>query len=202
MLSYAVQFRDPAAEWQLATTSAFQARYLRDDHLWPDARGGLRDGVGRWAGSLPGPGVSPRAIVQAMADPDDLHLRLAMVALGRGYRRAAARDLREVRDEVAPRLRLPRLLLEAELDLAEGRVRPAIDGLQEADPKGAGLVRFRGGACCRAASRRTLGRGCRVGVRSSCTIREKSQRPWIAFLTTWAEFGEGLVWLRRVAGIG
>lgn len=33
VLSYAVdQYGDPAAEWQLATTNAFQARYLRDDH--------------------------------------------------------------------------------------------------------------------------------------------------------------------------
>ena len=200
VLSYAVQYRDPAAEWQLATTSAFQARYLRDDHLWPDARGGLRDGVGRWAGSLPEPGVSPRAIAQAMADPDDLHLRLAMVALGRGYRRAAARDLREVRDEVAPRLRLPRLLLEAELDLAEGRVRPAIDGLQEAtrrEPASSASVAALVGAL------QAAGRWDEAAELASdfLAIREKSH-PWIAFLTTWAEFGDGLVWLRRVAGIG
>ncbi len=198
-LSYAVQFRDPAAEWQLATTSAFQARYLRDDHLWPDARGGLRDGVARWAGRFPELGVSPRAIVQAMADPDDLHLRLALVALGRGYRRAAVRDLQAVRDRVAPRLRVPRLLLEAELDLAEGRVRPAIDGLQEATRTGptspaavAALV----------AALQAAGRWDEAAALASdlLSVREKA-RPWLAFLTTWAEFGEGLPWLRQVAGI-
>ncbi len=199
VLSYAAQYGDPAAEWQLATTSAFQARYLRDDHLWPDARGGLRDGVGRWTGSFPEPGVSPRAVVQAMADPDDLHLRLAMVALGRGYRRAAARDLREVRDEVAPRLRLPRLLLEAELDLGEGRVRPAIEGLQaatRAEPTSPAAV------AALVAALQAAGRWGEAAELASdlLSVREKA-RPWLAFVTTWAEFGEGLPWLRRMAGI-
>ena len=199
VLSYAVQFRDPAAEWQLATTSAFQARYLRDDHLWPDARGGLRDGVRRWAESLPESGASPRAIVQAMANPDDLHLRLAMVALGRGYRRAATQDLQEVRDEVAPRLRLPRLLLNAELDLAEGRVRPAIESLQEAtgtEPTSPAAV------AALVAALQAAGRWEEAAELASdfLPVREKA-RPWLAFLTTWAEFGEGLPWLRQVAGI-
>ena len=199
VLNYAVQFRDPAAEWQLATTSAFQARYLRDDHLWPDARGGLRDGVGRWSGHFPEPGVSPRAIVRAMADPDDLHLRLAMVALGRGYRRAAARDLREVRDEVAPRLRLPRRLLEAELDLAEGRVRPAIEGLEAATRTEPGSP---AAVAALVAALQAAGRWDEAAELASdlLSVRE-TRRPWLAFLTTWAEFGEGLPWLRQVAGI-
>ena len=199
VLSYAVQYRDPAAEWQLATTSAFQARYLRDDHLWPDARGGLRRGVARWAGSLPDKGASPRAIVQAMADPDDLHLRLALVALGRGYRRAAARDLQEVRGEVAPRLRLPRLLLQAELDLGENRVRPAIEGLQAAartEPTSPAAV------AALVAALQTAGRWDEAAELASdfLSVREKA-RPWLAFLTAWAEFGEGLPWLHQVAGI-
>ena len=199
VLSYAVQYRDPAAEWQLATTSAFQARYLRDDHLWPDARGGLRDGVGRWSGRFPAPGVSPRAIVQAMADPDDLHLRLAMVALGRGNQRAAAQDLRKVRDEVAPRLRLPRRLLEAELDLAEGRVRPAIEDLQGAtatDPTSPAAV------AALVAALQAAGRWDEAAELASdlLSVREP-RRPWLAFLTTWSDFGEGLPWLRQVAGI-
>ena len=196
MLSYAVQYRVPAAEWQLATTSAFQARYLRDDHLWPDARGGLHDAVARWAGRLPDKGASPRAIVQAMADPDDLHLRFALVALGRGYRRAAARDLQEVRGEVAPRLRLPRLLLEAELDLAEGRVRPAIEGLQAAartEPTSPAAV------AALVAALQAAGRWDEAAS-DFLSVREKA-RPWLAFLTAWAEFGEGLPWLRQVAGI-
>ena len=198
VLSYAAQYRDPATEWQLATTSAFQARYLRDDHLWPDARGGLRDGVARWAGRLPEPGASPRAIVQAMADPDDLHLRLAMVALGRGYRRAAARDLQQVRDEVAPRLRLPRLLLEAELDLAEGRLRPAVDGLQVAtrtEPTSSAAV------AALVAALQAAERWDEAAELASdfLSVREKT-RPWLAFITAWAEFGEGLPWLCEVAG--
>ena len=199
VLSYAVQYRDPAAEWQLATTSAFQARYLRDDHLWPDARGGLHDAVARWAGRLPDKGASPRAIVQAMADPDDLHLRFALVALGRGYRRAAARDLEEVREEVAPRLRLPRLLLQAELDLGEGRIRPAIEGLQAAartEPTSPAAV------AALVAALQAAGRWDEAAELASdfLSVREKA-RPWLAFLTTWAEFGEGLPWLRQVAGI-
>lgn len=199
VLSYSVQYRDPVAEWQLATTSAFQARYLRDDHLWPDARGGLRDGAGRWAGRFPEPGVSPRAIVQAMADPDDLHLRLAMVALGRGYRRAAASDLQAVRDEVAPRLRLPRRLLEAELDLAEGRVRPAIEGIEAAtrtEPTSPAAV------AALVAALQAAGRWDEAAELASdfLLVRDRA-RPWLAFLTTWAEFGEGLPWLRQVAGI-
>ena len=28
------------------------------------------------------------------------------------------------------------------------------------------------------------------------------ERPWLDFITTWAEFGEGLPWLHEVAGIG
>ncbi len=199
VLSYAVRFGDPAAEWQLATTSAFEARYLRDDHLWPDARGGLRRGVARWAGSLPDEGASPRAIVQAMADPDDLHLRLAMVALGQGHRRAAARDLGEVRGEVAPRLRLPRLLLQAELDLGENRVRPAIEGLQAAartEPTSPAAV------AALVAALQAAGRWDEAAELASdfLSVREKP-RPWLAFLTTWAEFGEGLPWLHQVAGI-
>ena len=199
VLSYAVQYRDPAAEWQLATTSAFQARYLRDDHLWPDARGGLHDAVARWAGRLPDKGASPRAIVQAMADPDDLHLRFALVALGRGYRRAAARDLEEVREEVAPRLRLPRLLLQAELDLGEGRIRPAIEGLQAAartEPTSPAAV------AALVAALQAAGRWDEAAELASdfLSVRETA-RPWLAFLTTWAEFGEGLPWLRQVAGI-
>ena len=143
--------------------------------------------------------MSPRAVVQAMADPDDLHLRLAMVALGRGYRRAAARDLREVRDEVAPRLRLPRRLLKAELDLAEGRVRPAIDALEAAtriEPTSPAAV------AALVAALQAAGRWEEAMELSSdfLSVREKA-RPWLAFLTTWAEFGEGLPWLRQVAGI-
>lgn len=199
VLSYAVQYRDPAAEWQLATTSAFQARYLRDDHLWPDARGGVREGVADWAGRLPESGASPRAVVQAMADPDDLHLRLAMVALGRGYRRAAARDLQAVREEVAPRLRVPRLLLEAELDLVESRVRPAIRDLRAAtrtEPNSPAAV------AALVAALQAAGRWDEAAELASdfLPVREKA-RPWLAFVTTWAEFGEGLPWLRQVAGI-
>ena len=199
VLTYALQFGDPAAEWQLAITSLIQARYLRDDHLWPEARGGLRRGVERWAGSLADRGPSPRAIVQAMTDPDDLHLRLAMVALGRGQRAAAARDLEEVREEVAPRLRLPRLLLEAELDLGEGRIRPAIEGLQAAartEPTSPAAV------AALVAALQAAGRWDEAAELASdfLSVREKA-RPWLAFLTTWAEFGEGLPWLRQVAGI-
>ena len=199
VLTYALQYGDPAAEWQLAITSLIQARYLRDDHLWPEARGGLRRGVERWAGSLADRGPSPRAIVQAMTDPDDLHLRLAMVALGRGQRTAAARDLEEVREEVAPRLRLPRLLLEAELDLGEGRIRPAIDDLQAA-------LRFEStspaAAVALVAALQAAGRWDEAALVASdfLAVRER-ERPWLAFITGWAEFGEGLPWLRRVAGL-
>ena len=199
VLTYALQYGDPAAEWQLAITSLIQARYLRDDYLWPEARGGLRRGVERWAGSLADREPSPRAIVQAMTDPDDLHLRLAMVALGRGQRAAAARDLEEVREEVEPRLRLPRLLLEAELDLGEGRIRPAIDDLQAA-------LRFEStspaAAVALVAALQAAGRWDEAALVASDFLAVRArERPWLAFITGWAEFGEGLPWLRRVAGL-
>ena len=199
VLEYASPNGDPVVEWQFAITSVIQARYLRDRYLWPDAQRQLRGGVGRWERSRLDMGRSRRAIAQAMGDPDDLNLRLAMVALGRRRHQVAAGHLEEVRPEVAPRLLVPRLLLRAELDLRQERIRPALEGLRHAvrsEPTSpAALVAL-------VAAQQAAGRWDEAAALASdfLSVRER-QRPWLAFITTWAEFGEGLSWLREVAGI-
>lgn len=200
VLVHASRYRDPAVEWQLGASNAIQARYLGDTQLWPDARGGLRDGVRGWDWSASDLGATRCSIVRAMADPDELQLRFAMVAIGRRYYRAAAADLAKVRAQVAPRLRIPRSLLHAELDLREGRLRPAMDylgvanRLEPTSPAAAiGLI-----AAYQAAGRWDEA----AALASELVSGREARRPWLAFITTWAEFGEGLPWLREVAGIG
>lgn len=199
VLKYASPQGDPVVGWQFAITNLIQARYLRDHYLWPDAQHQLRHGAGRWDPLRSEMGRSPRAVVQAMEDPDDLNLRLAMVALGRRRYPVATRHLDEVRREVAPRLRVPRLLLRAELDLRQERIRPALEGLRHAiasEPTSpAALVAL-------VAAQQAAGRWDEAAALASdfLSARER-KRPWLDFITTWAEFGEGLSWLREVAGI-
>ena len=199
VLEYVIPQGDPVVEWQFAITSVIQARYLGDHDLWPDTQHQLRRGVGRWERSALEMGRSRRAIVQAMGDPDDLNLRLAMVALGRGRYRVAAGHLEEIRPEVAPRLRVPTLLLRAELDLRENRPLSAIEDLRaavRAEPTSPAA------AVALVAAHQAAGRWDEAAALASdfLSVGEKA-RPWLAFITTWAEFGEGLPWLRQVAGI-
>lgn len=198
VLKFASPHRDPAVAWQFAATDIIQARYLRDE-LWSEAERGLRRGVEGWEWSPADTAASRRTIVRAMGDPDDWHLRLALVALGRRRYRAAAFHLEMVRAEVAPRLRVPRLLLQAELDLRELRPRSATRDLPAAvrvEPTSpAGTVAL-------VAALQAAGRWDEAAALASefLSVGEKV-RPWLGFITTWAKFGEGLPWLRQVAGI-
>ena len=199
MLSYAVQYRDPAAEWQLATTSAFQARYLRDDHLWPDARGGLRDGVGRWSGSLPRHRGCPRA-----PSSRRWQIRTTCICGLRWWLSGAATSAPRPRTSgrFATRLRHGSACRGAcwkpSWTSRRGRVRPAIEDLQRAtatDPTSPAAV------AALVAALQAAGRWDEAAELASdlLSVREP-RRPWLAFLTTWSDFGEGLPWLRQVAG--
>lgn len=200
VLAYARDFRDPAVEWQFAVTSLIQVRYLRDEGLSFDAVRDLRRSVSRWKPTPADTDRARRSIVRAMGDPDDLQLRLAMVELGRGKRRAAAARLGEVREDVAPRLFVPRLLLEAELDLRGHGFRPATGDLREArraEPTSPAAV------VALVAAEQAAGRWDEAAALATdfLSVGERT-RPWFGFITSWAEPGEGLPWLRQVAGVG
>jgi len=200
ILGHAQHYEDPVIAWQLVILDLIEARYFADEELWLDAQYRLRRALGRWIRSRRAGIASPRAVVQAMEDPDDRNLRLAMIALGRKRNRVAAAHLEDVRTEVAPRLRIPRLLLKAELDLRERRFGAAIDGLRPAVTSGptspaavAALV----------AAKQAAGRWDEAAALASDFLSVRvEERPWLDFITTWAEFGEGLPWLHEVAGIG
>ena len=200
VLAYARDFRDPAVEWQYAVTSLIQVRYLRDEDLSFDAVRDLRRSVSRWKSTPADMGDGRRSIVRAMGDPDDLRLRLAMVELGRGKRRAAAARLGEVREEVAPRLAVPRLLLEAEFDLRGHWFRPAMGDLREArrsEPTSPAAV------VALVAAEQAAGRWDEAAALATDFLSvDERTRPWFGFITSWAEPGEGLPWLRQVAGLG
>lgn len=200
VLAYARDFRDPAVEWQFAVTSLIQVRYLRDEGLSFDAVRDLRRSVSRWKPTPADTDGGRRSIVRAIGDPDDLQLRLAMVELGRGKRRAAAARLGEVREEVAPRLVVPRLLLEAELDLRGHWFRPAMGDLREArraEPTSPAAV------VALVAAEQAAGRWDEAAALATDFLSGGERaRPWFGFITSWAEPGEGLPWLRQVAGVG
>ena len=78
-------------------------------------------------------------------------------------------------------------------------MRPAIEGLQVAartEPTSPAAV------AALVAALQAAGRWDEAAELASdlLSVRE-TRRPWLAFLTSWAEFGEGLPWLRQVAGI-
>ncbi len=200
VLAYARDFRDPAVEWQYAVTSLIQVRYLRDQDLSFDAVRDLRRSVSRWKPAPADMDGARRSIVRAMGDPDDLRMRLAMVELGRGKRRAAAARLGEVREDVAPRLVVPRLLLEAELDLRGNWFRPAMGDLRTArrsEPTSPAAV------VALVAAEQAAGRWDEAAALATDFLSvEVRARPWFGFITSWAEPGEGLPWLRRLAGLG
>ncbi len=200
ILGHAQHYGDPVIAWQLVILDLIEARYFAEDELWPDAHYRLRRALGSWGRSRRAGITSPRAVVQAMEDPDDRNLRLAMIALGRKRNRVAAAHLEDVRMEVAPRLRIPRLLLRAELDLRERRLGTAIDGLRPAvasEPTSPAAV------AALVAAQQAAGRWDEAAALASDFLSMRvEERPWLDFITTWAEFGEGLPWLHEVAGIG
>lgn len=200
ILRYAAPYGDPVIAWQTVILELIEARYFADEELWLDAHYRLRRALGQWARSRSAGVASPRVVVQAMEDPDDRNLRLAMIALGRKRRRVAAAHLEDVRPVVAPRLRIPRLLLKAELDLGERRFGTAIDGL---GPVAAREPTSPAAVVALVAAKQAAGRWDEAAALASdfLAIRVK-ERPWLDFITTWAEFGEGLPWLHEVAGIG
>ena len=200
ILRHAAHDGDPVIAWQRVILELIEARYFADEELWLDAHYRLRRALRQWARSRSAGVASPRVVVQAMEDPDDRNLRLAMIALGRKRYRVAAAHLEDVRPVVAPRLRIPRLLLRAELDLGERRFGTAIDGLGPVavrEPTSPAAV------VALVAAKQAAGRWDEAAALASdfLAIRVK-ERPWLDFITTWAEFGEGLPWLHEVAGIG
>ena len=106
---------------------------------------------------------------------------------------------REVRAEVVPRLRIPRLLLRAELDLREGRVQPAVRTLDQAvrsEPTSPAAV------VALVAAQQSAGRWDEAAAVATDFLSEETRTlPWLGFITSWAARQEGLPWLREVAGL-
>ncbi len=190
--------RDPALTWQLAVVWSVRARYVREKELWRDARELFREAASERLVSRAVALQSPRTVARALGDPDDLNLRLALVALGQGRIGRAADRLREVSEKPnSELLRVPRLLLLGEARIAEGRLDPAIAGLRAAvdlAPTSSAVV------AALVAALETRGRWDEAAelATEQLGLRE-GDRVWIDFLTTWAEASEpSLDWLRRL----
>ena len=193
MLAGAESAGDPALLWQLAAVRAVRARYLGEAELWPEVERAFRRAT---SAPLPGEGrASPRAVAGAMADPDDLDLRLALAALGRRREPEAARSLARVSGEPAERLLVPKLLLEGELRLAEGRLSGAISDFRQAAALAPASPAV---ATALAAALGAAGRWDEAAELATGALRvPRTSAPWTDFLLTWAEAREpGLEWLR------
>lgn len=195
ILAGAESARDPALLWQLGAIRAVRARYLGEAELWAEVERELRRAVSR---ELLGPAegrASPRAVARALTDPDDLNLRLALAALGRGRDAEAAEALSRVSAEPAARLVVPRLLLEGELRLARGRLPGAISRLREAS---ALAPASQAAAAALAAALEAHGQPAEAGSIAAAALRvPRSTEPWTEFLFTWAAPAEpALDWLR------
>ena len=189
--------RDAALQWQLAAVWSVRARYVHEKALWSDVRDLFREAASRRLVSRETGLQSPRTVARALGDPDDLNLRLALVALGQGREGRAADRLREVSERPALQLRVPRLLLLGETGLAENRLSQAVANLREAVELApdshavvAALVSALGarGRWDEAAELATEQMGLRDGP-----------RVWGDFLITWAQPSEpSLDWLRNL----
>ena len=192
---------DPALLWQLAAVRTVRARLLREESLWGKVREGLREASSRSERSAAALRASARLGAAALGDPDDRNLRLALAAVGMGREDRAAARLREVSAGPSPRLRVPKLLIEAELQLARGRTGPALAGLREAaglSPDSQAVVAGLVVALQRAGRREEA-----AALASDLLGAGDRSLPWMSFLLTWAERGEpGLEWLRTVVASG
>ncbi len=189
---------DPALRWQLAGVRAVRARYLGEAELWPEVGRAFRRATSAEL-LRPGEGrASPRAVARAMTDPDDLNLRLALAALGRGRGPEAARSLARVSGEPAERLLVPKLLLAGELRFAEGRLSRAISDLRQAV---ALAPASQAAATALAMALGAAGQWDEAAELATGALRvPRTTAPWTDFLLTWAEPREpGLEWLRSLA---
>lgn len=200
ILGSAESARDPALLWQLGVIRAVRARYLGEMDLWPEVESALRDAVAERLLSPAEGRASPRAVARALADPDDLNLRLALVALGRGRGADAAEALSRVSGEPAPRLRVPKLLLDGELRLAQGRLPGAVSRLREAAvlaPASQEAI------AALATALEASGQWDEAGTLAGEVLRApRTTRPWAEFLFAWADPEEpALDWLRDLVRI-
>ena len=195
ILEQAEPRRDAALGWQLAAVWTVRARFVREAELWPQVRDLLRDGDSRrFAGAAAGR-ASLRLVARAMSDPDDRNLRLAVAALGMDRTRRAADRLREVGEDPAGPLRVPRLLLEAEVQRAGGHLQHATATLREA----AGLAPdSQVVVAALAAALQAAGLREEAAALAADRLRGREPtRPWADFLMTWAGPEEpALDWLR------
>ena len=188
---------DPAVIWQLAAVRAVRARLIREDRLWPQVREGFAEAASRSRGGHAALRVSASRPAAALGDPDDRNLRLALAAIGVGERRRARDHLREVNPEPASDLRVPRLLIEAELRLSEGRMGSAVIGIEEAvglAPDSQAVV------AALVVALQGVGRHEEAAALASDLLGNgRRDRVWINFLLTWAEGrGRSFEWLREV----
>ncbi len=189
--------RDPVLVWQLASVRAARARLVREDGLWRQVTGGFSEAESRSRGSAAALRRSPRTAAVALGDPDDRNLRLALVALGQNQASRARSRLRDVTPEPAPRLRVPKLLLEAELRLSESRFAPAAAGLEAAarlSPDSQAVVAALV-VSLQAAGRRDVA----AALASDFLALDDRTQPWMSFLMTWAETRDPGLELLRLA---
>ena len=189
--------RDAALAWQLAVVWSVRARYVREEELWRETRDFFREAASQeLVGRAVGLG-SPRTVARALGDSDDLNLRLALVALGQGRAGRAADRLAEVREQAAPHLRVPRLMLLGETRIAQNRLGPAIDGLREAvelAPTSHAVV------AALVAALEARGRWDEAAELAAEQMGlQRGERVWADFLIAWAQSVEpSLDWLRNL----
>ena len=189
--------RDAALAWQLAVIWSVRARYVREDDLWSDTRDLFRDAARR---QLVSPAVSLhsfRTVARALGNEDDLNLRLALVALGQGRTDRAADRLRDVSENPAHWLRLPRLMLLGETQIAEDQLDGAIHYLRQAvelAPTSHAVV------ASLVAALEARGRWDEAAELASEQLGiERGDRAWTDFLIAWATPREpALEWLRNL----
>ncbi len=191
---------DPAAPpiaWQRAALLGVQARYLLQQDYWPEFARMLVASVAARGFSNADGERSDHPLVQAMGDPDDLRLRLAMAALGSGDRVEAHSQMRALRDPVAPRLWVPRRLLEVELDLGDRGAENAAARLVEAargePPSGAATAAL-------VMALHQSGRSDEAAELATDHLAGRDRSfPWMRFLSTWADGAPSRFdWLRAL----
>ena len=192
--------RDPALAWQLAAVWAVRARYVREKELWPDVRNLFREADSRQFVTPEIALNSSRTVARAMGDPDDLNLRLALVALGQGREGRADDRLREVRNEPAHLLRVPRLMLLGETSFARDRLPQAVANFREAAdlaPDAHAVV------AALVAALEARGQWDEAAALASEQLGLRGgTRPWSDFLITWAKPREPeQFWLRELVAV-
>lgn len=197
ILEEAEPLRDAAIGWQLAAVWSVRARYVREDELWSDARELLREAASRRLVSPETARGSSRTVARLLGDSDDLNLRLALVALGQNRHRRAADRLEEVSEQLAAPLRVPRLMLLAETQIAQNRLAPAVANLREAvdlAPTSHAVV------AALVAALEARGRWDDAAeLATEAMGRRDGDRVWSDFLITWASPREpSLEWLRNL----